>query len=232
MSGAVFQPSDWKDIRLVAFDVDGTLYRQRPLRLRMARDLILHTLTKADLAPIAVLGRFRRIRERLGEERVDGFEATLIAETAAASGRSLQAVRTLVDDWIEARPLPYLAACRYDGVAELFAGLGRHGKTIGVLSDYPAAAKLAALGLAADHVVTAGDPGIGILKPHPRGLQALMARANVGPAATLLIGDRVDRDGVAAREAGARVLIRSARPIEGWQTFDRFDDALFAPMLA
>jgi len=232
MSGAAFQPSDWKDIRLVAFDVDGTLYRQRPLRLRMARDLILHTLTKADLAPIAVLGKFRRIRERLGHERADGFEAALMAETAAASGRSREAVHALVDDWIETRPLPYLAACRYDGVAELFAGLGRHGKTIGVLSDYPAKAKLAALGLAADHVVTASDPGVGILKPHPRGLQALMAKAGAVPAATLLIGDRADRDGVAAREAGAQVLIRSARPIEGWQTFDRFDSPLFAPMLA
>jgi len=232
MSGGAFQPSDWKDIRLVAFDVDGTLYRQRPLRLRMARDLVLHALTRIDLTPIAVLGKFRRIRERLGNERTDGFEAALIAETAAASGRSREAVQALVDDWIETRPLPYLAACRYDGVAELFAGLGRHGKTIGVLSDYPAKTKLEALGLAADHVVTAGDPGIGILKPHPRGMQALMALAGVAPAETLMIGDRTDRDGVAAREAGARILIRSAQPIEGWQTFDRFDAPLFAPMLA
>ena len=232
MSDGAFQPSDWKDIRLVVFDVDGTLYRQRPLRLRMARDLVLHAVTKAEFAPIAVLGKFRRIRERLGEERTDGFEATLIAEAAAASGRSPEAVQALVDDWIETRPLPYLAACRYDGVAELFEGLRRHGKTIGVLSDYPAKAKLAALGLAADHVVTAGDPGVGILKPHPRGLQVLMDRAGVAPTATLLIGDRADRDGVAAREAGARVLIRSTRPIEGWQTFDRFDAPVFAPMLA
>jgi putative hydrolase of the HAD superfamily len=232
MSDGAFQPSDWKDIRLVAFDVDGTLYRQRPLRLRMARDIVLHTLTKADPTPIAVLGRFRRIRERLGEERAEGFEAKLIAETAAASGRSREAVQASVNDWIETRPLPYLAACRYDGVAELFAGLRRHGKTIGVLSDYPAKAKLAALGLTADHIVTAGLPEVGVLKPHPRGLQALMDRAGVAPAATLLIGDRADRDGVAAREARARVLIRSTRPIEGWQTFDRFDAPVFAPMLA
>ena len=59
-----------------------------------------------------------------------------------------------------------------------------------------------------------------------------MDRAGVAPTATLLIGDRADRDGVAAREAGARVLIRSTRPIEGWRTFDRFDAPVFAPMLA
>src|SRR6185503_2964594 len=32
-----FGPADWDGVRLVVFDVDGTLYRQRPLQLRMAR---------------------------------------------------------------------------------------------------------------------------------------------------------------------------------------------------
>ena len=45
----MFTPADWRDIRLVAFDVDGTLYSQRPLRLRMARDMVLHSVTKRDL---------------------------------------------------------------------------------------------------------------------------------------------------------------------------------------
>ena len=58
-------PLDWDRVHLVVFDVDGTLYRQRPLRLRMARDLLLHTLLKRDPNVIAVLSRYRRIRERL-----------------------------------------------------------------------------------------------------------------------------------------------------------------------
>ena len=49
---------------------------------------------------------------------------------------------------------------------------------------------------------------------------------------TLLIGDRAERDGLAARAAGAHVLLRASQPIAGWRTFARFDDALFAPMLA
>lgn len=32
-----FGPADWDGVGLVVFD--GTLYRQRPLRLRMRRDL-------------------------------------------------------------------------------------------------------------------------------------------------------------------------------------------------
>jgi putative hydrolase of the HAD superfamily len=54
----------------------------------------------------------------------------------------------------------------------------------------------------------------------------------VKPQQTVLIGDRADRDGIVARRAGAQALIRSSKPLEGWQTFARFDDALFSPFLA
>lgn len=227
----IFAPADWDGVRLVVFDVDGTLYRQRPLRIRMARDLALHALTRLDLRTLAVLRRFRHLREALGEARVEGFADRLVAETAAASGCTPGEVRAIVSRWIDRHPLPYLRGSRYAGLTDLFAGLRRHGKAIGVLSDYPAAAKLAALELAADHIVTADDPDIGVLKPHPRGLAMLIERAHATPATTLMIGDRAERDGLVAQQVSARVLLRSPRPIAGWQTFARFDDPLFAPML-
>lgn len=227
----VFGPADWDGIRLVVFDVDGTLYRQRPLRIRMARDLALYALTSLDLRTLAVLRRFRRLREDLGEARVEGFAERLVAETAAGSDCTPAEVRTIVSRWIDRHPLPYLLRSRYAGLPELFAGLRRHGRAIGVLSDYPAAAKLAALELAPDHVVTADDPDIGVMKPHPKGLAILIERGNATPASTLMIGDRAERDGLVGRQVGARVLLRSSRPIAGWQTFARFDDPLFAPML-
>ena len=171
-----FGPTDWDGVRLVVFDVDGTLYRQRPLRLRMARDLALHALTRLDLRTLAVLQRFRHLREELGEARVEGFAERLVAETAAA--------------------------------------------------------KLAALELAVVFFVFVVVLVFGVLKPHPKGLAALIARAGATPAETLMIGDRAERDGLVAQQVGARALLRSSRPIAGWQTFVRFDDPLFAPMLA
>jgi FMN phosphatase YigB (HAD superfamily) len=225
-------PLDWDNVHIVVFDVDGTLYRQRPMRVRMARDILLHTLLKRDLDVIAVLARYRRIRERLGDEQRVDFERALITQTAAATANSPDRVRSIVSEWIEQRPLRYLAACRYPNLSQLFAGLRRSGKSIGVLSDYPAEAKLEALGLTANYVVFAGDESIGLLKPHPRGLESLIAAAGVKPHETVVIGDRVDRDGLVARRVGAQALIRSSKPIEGWQTFARFDDALFAPVLA
>jgi FMN phosphatase YigB (HAD superfamily) len=228
MPSQLFTPSDWDNIRLVVFDVDGTLYRQRPLRLRMARDMLLYTLLNRDLNVVAVLAKYRRIRERLGDEQVIDFERILIAETATTTANSPDKVRAIVSEWVEQRPLPYLAACRYPGLPQLFAGLRRKGKSIGIFSDYPVKTKLEALELTANHVVCAGDETVGMLKPHPRGLESLIAAAGVKADATVLIGDRTDRDGLAARRAGARALIRSSKPIQGWQTFRGFDDALFA----
>jgi putative hydrolase of the HAD superfamily len=114
---------------------------------------------------------------------------------------------------------------------ELFAALRARGKLLGILSDYPAHQKLERLDLAGDHIAWAGEPDIGILKPNPRGLEHLMRLAQVRPEQTVMIGDRVERDGLAAQRAGTHVLIRSDRPIPGWTTFKRFDDLIFAPLL-
>jgi putative hydrolase of the HAD superfamily len=226
---SAFTPGDWRDIRLVAFDVDGTLYRQRPLRLRMGRDMVIHTIAKCDRNAIRVVGAYRRIRERLGAEEVEEFERVLIAETAEATSISPEKVHAIVSEWIETRPLRYLRSCLFSGVPQLFAGLQRAGKKIGIFSDYPAREKLAAMGLAAHHVVAASD--VGLLKPHARGLQTLMASAGTTAHETLFIGDRADRDGAAGRRAGVRILIRSSKPIETFQTFETFHDPLFDPFL-
>ncbi len=231
MKAPPFEPVDWDPIRLVVFDVDGTLYRQYPVRLRMLRDLLVHGAGRGDFGPLRVLASYRQIRERAAGAEKPDFEGRVIAETASATGAPCTRVASLVTEWIHIRPLRYLRPSRYAGVEAVFAGLRRHGKPIGVLSDYPARAKLSALDLHAEFVVAAGDDDIGWLKPNPIGLQTLLARAGVRPHEALMIGDRVDRDGAAAARAGVRVLIRSGRPIDGWQTFAGYDDAVFAPLL-
>jgi FMN phosphatase YigB (HAD superfamily) len=226
---STFTSADWRDIRLVAFDVDGTLYRQRPLRLRMGCDMVLHAVAKRDLNAITVVSAYRRIRERLAAKEIPDFEQVLIAETAKATSTSPECVHAIVSEWIETRPLRYLRSCLFSGVPQLFAGLQRAGKKIGVFSDYPATEKLAAMGLAVHHVVAASD--VGLLKPHARGLQSLMAAASSTARDTLFIGDRADRDGVAGQRAGVRTLIRSSKPIQGFQTFKTFNDPLFDPLM-
>jgi putative hydrolase of the HAD superfamily len=195
----------------------------------MGRDMLLHTVAKRDLSAIGVISAYRRIRERLGDEEVVDFERVLIAETAKATSMSPESVQTIVSEWIETRPLRYLRSCLFSGVPQLFAGLQRAGRKIGIFSDYPATEKLAAMGLAAHHVVAACD--VGLLKPHAKGLESLMAAASATARDTLFIGDRVDRDGIAGQRAGVRTLIRSSKPIEAFQTFKTFHDPLFDPFM-
>jgi FMN phosphatase YigB (HAD superfamily) len=218
----------WDRVGLVVFDVDGTLYRHAPLMRRMVRDMLVHTVGRRDPKLAQVIWRYRRIRERMGDEEVEDFAAKLVAETAARTGLAEDAIAAIVEEWIERRPLPHLPACRCPLIDVVFSALRRRGILIGIWSDYPAADKVQALGLAADLIVTAHD--VGVQKPHSRGLERLLTQARVGADETVLIGDRVERDGMAARRAGTHVLIRSDTAIDGWQTFRSYGDAVFRPL--
>jgi putative hydrolase of the HAD superfamily len=221
---------DWQRVKLVVFDVDGTLYRQRMLRMRVAGDMLLHVIRHCTAEVPSVIRTYRQLRERMGSAEVVGFEARLIGETSRLTGRPRVRVQSIVQEWIDRRPLPHLAVARYPGVLELFAAIKRAGTTIGIFSDYPAHAKLAALGLAADLVKSASDDDMGVLKPNPRGLQLIIRAAGVTAADTIMIGDRPERDGIAARRAGTRCLIRSARACPGWRTFATYRSSIFTPL--
>jgi len=221
---------DWSATRLVIFDVDGTLYDQRSMRLRMLREIAGNALRTRSLRTVQVLRAYRNLRENIADEEIDGFEDVLVARVATANGISKENVKSLVAEWIEQRPLTHILACRYSNINNLFSALKARGKAIGVLSDYPAIAKLTTMGLEADHVVAAGDTGVGIMKPHPRGVELLMKSAGATPAETLVVGDRVERDGLAARRAGAKALIRSNKPLPDWPHFATYSDRIFAPL--
>ncbi len=127
---------------------------------------------------------------------------------------------------MEVKPLKYLKECRYAGVKELVTQLRSTGKIIGLLSDYPAQDKLSKLELEADFVLSARDEQVAALKPSPRGLQHLMAFAGVGPKATVMIGDRAERDGEMGRRAAVKTYLRSRKAIAGWDCFSSFLDLL------
>ncbi|WP_274629283.1 HAD family hydrolase [Arvimicrobium flavum] len=220
-------PVDWDRIRLVVFDLDGTLYDQRRLRMAMLFRLAREAVASRSFGAARVLRAFRQCRERLGEAQTQDFETQQYALTASRTGRSAEAVEAVVREWIETRPLDVLLPCRYPNVERVFDGLAARGKTLAVLSDYPAFEKLRALGLAADIVVWAGDPGVGVLKPHPAGLQRVLERARVPASAAIMIGDRVDRDWAVAHAHGMRALIRSRKPITGIDTFRDYRDEVF-----
>ena len=218
----------WKPIELVVFDVDGTLYAQRPLRVRMLIALFLHTLASGSLETVQVLKHFRRIREELGHEETQNFEEMLLERTSKTTGTSPEKIAAIVHEWIEVRPLSYLKACRYSGLTKVFQTLRSREIKIGVFSDYPARQKLKVMDLEADFIMSAEDPTVRVLKPNPLGLIQLMEKAQAKPSTTLMIGDRIDRDGEAAKRAGTHCLIRSTKSLPGWSCFKSYEEAPFS----
>jgi FMN phosphatase YigB (HAD superfamily) len=223
---------NWDQIASVIFDVDGTLYAQQRLRIYMARDLLTQCLTTGGGNTIAILRTYRRLREHAADAELRDFTEYLIDATALECHVKCQEVRQVIGEWINARPLLYLSKCRYRGIVDLFAALRGSGKTVSVWSDYPAEEKLVALGLSADYIVSSEDPDVRFLKPHPRGLEVLLQRTGIPASSSLVIGDRIERDGHGARRAGAHALIRSSRQIAGWLTYADYREDVFRPMLA
>jgi FMN phosphatase YigB (HAD superfamily) len=220
---------DWSSVKLVVFDVDGTLYNPKRLRWRMLAMLARDAFTRRSLRTINVLADYRREREVLADSFTVDFDARLIAGVARRVRLAPEAVERIVEDWIHDRPLPYLLREIVAGAPALFDALRRTNRKIGILSDYPAVAKIAALNLRADHIVAARD--VGLMKPSPLGLLTLISAAGETPATTVLIGDREERDGAAADAAEVRFLFRTATQADRRTCFIDFTDPIFSPLL-
>jgi putative hydrolase of the HAD superfamily len=210
--------------QLVVFDVDGTLYDQRPLRRKLVFELLRNAFTSDGLTTVRILRSYRKWREEMADNEIVGFENILTERLTARYRISAEQINRIISDWIEVKPLKFLANCRRPGVDELFAHLRRSGKKIGILSDYPAYDKLAWLGLEADYIVSARDQEVNVQKPHPRGLNRLIMLAGVTSEATVMVGDRADRDGEMGRRAGVRTLLLSDKPLPGWTCFRTYSE--------
>jgi putative hydrolase of the HAD superfamily len=200
-------PIRWDAVRAVVFDVDGTLYDQGRMRRRMAMALLLHCLRHPrEFGLLRTVQTFRQIREELGEEEVGDVARVQYTRPAERLAVDPDTVRRVAEYWLGERPLAHLPACRAPAIDTLFAALRDTGRKIAVFSDYSIEDKLDALQLRADLCVSALDPDVDRLKPNARGLERILEHLDLPPQACVMIGDRDDRDGEAARRVGMPFL--------------------------
>ncbi|MGK5091538.1 HAD family hydrolase [Deltaproteobacteria bacterium TL4] len=199
---------NWKTIRLVIFDVDGTLYNQSKFRKRMLRTLlgyyIFHPWNVYDLK---ILSDFRLARESHAGEEIDNLEQVQYSWSAKISRVSCSQVILVVEKWIFQKPLKLLSRFLFDGVLEFINILDQSGIEIVFFSDYPAEKKLQALGINSYQSFSSTDSEINALKPHPKGIHRIMEVFDVSPHECVMIGDRNDRDGEIARRANISYLL-------------------------
>jgi FMN phosphatase YigB (HAD superfamily) len=196
--------------RAVIFDMDGTLYHQRRLRLLMAFELLRHCLKhgRKGLRGCRILAEYRRNRETgcfLGDR-----ESQQYSSVARRLHVSDQDVRRTVETWMFQAPLAHLYPCRDRRLQKLLPALRSRGISVFIYSDYPAAEKLKALRLSADGCYCAEDPEIRRLKPDPKGLRTILEKNGLSLSDCLMVGDRFDRDGKAAERISMDYLILPA----------------------
>ena len=189
-------------------DLDGTLYTQRWVRLAMAMELVLF-----GRPAIKTLRQFRHEHEALREAQNSGRALTTthaspfagqLARTAEALSVPVGQVETVVQSWMVERPGKWIRRfARSALLAELRAFRTEGGRTA-LVSDYPAERKIHALGARNlfDVIIANGEAnGPQRLKPDPEGYLRAAELLKVEPTRCLVIGDREDADGAAARAA-------------------------------
>lgn len=192
-------------------DLDGTLYRQDVVRALMAAELAV-----SGWKDIRTLHAFRREQENLRNIGCsDGLDPFLhqIKRTALQLGMPEDTVARIVQKWMVARPGRWLRLFRRRALLSAIAKFRAAGGKTAIVSDYPARMKLEAMGASQlfDVIVACGDGGDPVpLKPRPTGLLRAAAALGVAPEGCLVIGDRWDADGEAARQAGISFLHVSA----------------------
>jgi HAD superfamily hydrolase (TIGR01549 family) len=183
-------------------DLDGTLYTARWVKLAMAAELMLLGWTA-----ISTLRRFRHEHERLRDLPGDDTESpfsTQLARTAEGLGIDVNVVQRRVESWMVERPGKWIRMFRRTPLLDEIASFRERGGRTALVSDYPARRKLEALGSVDlfDVVVANGEPnGPRRLKPDPDGYLRAAKSLGIDPTRCLVIGDRDDADGEAARAA-------------------------------
>ena len=195
---------DFNKYDLYVFDVDGTLYYQNKLRLIMGKRLLmyylLHPLKFKDLI---IIKNFRSLRENAKDTN------GLFDITAKKCNVSVSRVNEVIKKWIYENPIDALIASKDDTLLAIIDKLKANGKTVAIWSDYEADDKLKALKLSTDYVYTAEQERVSELKPSPKGLKLIMSDLRVAKDKTIMIGDRMIKDGEAAKKAGCDYLILS-----------------------
>ena len=179
----------------VIIDLDGTLYFQNPMRLRMAISVLVFCLTHPFRRKEIFMVRDYRKLYASGVKHLERC-SSLARQYHLNTSR----VEDIIQNWMIERPLPFVRKFSDKRLLSLLENCRMLGAKLIVYSDYPVTDKLEALGFAPDAAYSADNAGC--LKPAPDGLLHILKENGLSASGCLFIGDKFEKDGKCAESAG------------------------------
>jgi putative hydrolase of the HAD superfamily len=200
------------DIEGVAFDLDGTLYPNYRLNIKLIPFIFKE---------IPLLAAFGRARMIIREEQKNGSfqHDDFYKHQAEITAQILKAPAELIKEKIDLliykgwEPL-FKKVGLFQNVLETLTALRNSGYKLGLLSDFPPEKKLEYLGLSSLWDAVYCSEYSGALKPHPLSFTKLAAQMNLPPEKILYVGNSVHYDVAGASKAGMKTAWISAIPLQ------------------
>ena len=188
-------------------DFDGTLYYQLPLRICMATKLLAYyALHPRKISELILIQNYRQLREKLFAADKENFYILQLEKISEKYKISVSEIEKLLEFWFFEKPLPLIKKFQRKNLIESIILHQRQGVKMIVYSDYPVDKKISAVDFNPDYTFYSNDDLIKCMKPDSRGLKNILAALNLNPDEVLFIGDRDDRDGLCAKNAGVDYL--------------------------
>ncbi|MEC8192144.1 MAG: HAD family hydrolase [Myxococcota bacterium] len=198
------KPIHLAPIKVISWDIDGTMYALKPLMAAFKRDLLRRMFSRHWVR--AWVDFIRLLRFKLFMDRVrKGGGSYCVGQVPHR-----EAIGATQDE-MYGRILPTIGTL--EGVEDLLQWFADQGYRQVAFSDYLQSTKLTALGLSAYFEGVYAGESIGHLKPARQAFEHVIADLGIRPEQLLHIGDRADTDGAAGPEVGFQVaLVGGAHP--------------------
>ena len=195
---------DWDRVKVISWDVDGTLYDMR-LMVRALRGLALRHLLTGRWYHLWRGGRALR-RHLQFVKRVRGYGGDLTSLSSQSPWHHPDH-----EVWLKTYLLPAVerAGLRM-GMRACISSISSIGIRQVIVSDFRAKDKLDIFKLTAHFSELFAGEDIGKIKPSPHLFHHVCRALSIEPQELLHIGDKDKCDGVAARRAGCQVIISTS----------------------
>jgi putative hydrolase of the HAD superfamily len=214
------------NIEGIAFDLDGTLYPNYRLNIRLIPFIF------RELRLLTAFGKARTI---IRKEQDNGvihqnsyyeYQAEITAKKLKIPAESLKEKIDLLiyKGW---EPL-FKNIKPFNNVFETLTAFRNAGFKLGLLSDFPPEKKLEYLGLSGIWDAVYCSEYSGALKPHPLSFTKLAAEMNLPPEKILYVGNSLPYDVAGAAKAGMKTALIRVSPLSIFSKNDIKPDFSFS----